>query len=531
MWRKRTIFIYQLPLLFSFIYFFITPKFLLPGEDAAILFNYIENFANTGVISYYPGGPATEGNSDFLFFVCTSLLYKVGWAPYYAALMVTAISLFFSSYGLLAIAYTRKSVLNFFTILSVYFSLQIWAGLLGYGTILFGMFYIWMLWAFKSSNSRLFFLNALLLCVDRADGLLYSVPLILAYLYIQRKFWSKHLRIFLIWFLLPYLIYFVWRWQYFDMFLPLPFYIKSRGLRWMNLVNISSFYINLHYIRYFLLWAIIPLLLMIFYPLKKIKIRYLLLILTGVVIPFWGYSAMVMEMNLSFRYQYPMYLTLVVMLIVMAKEKYAFWAVFFLGLFVFTTFQKSRDMGIHALQSKYNNMYAFGGALAAYTGNSMAVTESGILPWRSQWKSYDMWGLNTRTFTNGLIQSEDIVKLRPTIINIHAVGEHYDYLLDSGVIYKDKSWEGMCYNAFHAAKKMNYEIWMMPYDYRNYVHKEAPLKALQRIYYNLVNRYGVSERYDMFLIDKSAKDAENLNIVIRKYGGIPWDIYKKRGGH
>ncbi len=530
MLRKRTIFIFQLPLLFSFIYFYITPKFLLPGEDAAILFNYVENFISTGVISYYPDGPATEGNSDFLFFLFTSLLYKVGWDSYSAALIVTAVALFFSSYGLLAIAYTRKFILNFLIIASVYFSLQIWAGLLGYGTILFGMFYIWMLWAFFSNNARVMYLNALLLCIDRADGILYSFPLLVIYFLQHSRDWKRILRISVLWFVLPYSIYFIWRWHYFGMFLPLPFYIKSRGERLLNMVNISSFYINLHYVRYFLLWAIIPLLCMIIYPINKLRSSYLLLMIIGVVIPFWGYSAMVMEMNLAFRYQYPMYLSLVVLIIILAKEKYPIWAVLFLGVFMIKTFQKSRDMGIHALQSKYNNMYKLSDALALSEDNTMAVTEAGILAWRSKWETYDMWGLNSSAFTKRLISIEDVKNLKPTLINIHTAGDAYDYLWTKGGAYKEKSWEAMCYNAFQAGVNMQYQVWMLPYDYRNYIPKMPPLKALPRIYYNLVNRNGISTRYDMFMLDDESKNYSTLRKILENHGGITWEEYKKRGG-
>jgi hypothetical protein len=502
----------------------------MPGEDAAILFNYIENFAKSGVISYYPGGNATEGNSDFLFFVFTSMLYKAGWESYTSALMVTAIALFFSSYGLLAIAFTRKSLLNFFIITSVYFSLQIWAGLLGYGTILFGMFYIWMIWAFTVNNSRLLYLNALLLCIDRADGILYSLPLLAVYIFLHRTIWKKQMRYFVLWFMLPYSLYFIWRWQYFGTILPLPFYIKSRGSRWMNILNIDSFYINLHYIKYYLIWAIVPILAMIVYPIKKLPVRYIMLFFIGVFIPFWGYSALVMEMNLAYRYQYPMYLSLVILLIILAKEKYPLWATIFLGFFVYKTFQNSKNMGILALQSKYNNMYMLADELSKLKNNTIALTESGILAWRTGWKANDMWGLNTPSFTNKLIAPDDIVALKPTLINIHAAGDKYGYLLDSTHNYKTKTWEAMCYNAFVAGKMMDYEIWMLPYDYRNYIYKQPPLKALSRIYYNLVNRYGVSNRYDMFMLDIKSRDQQNIKHTLTKYGGITWLEYKKRGG-
>jgi hypothetical protein len=255
-----------------------------------------------------------------------------------------------------------------------------------------------------------------------------------------------------------------------------------------------------------------------------------MLFFIGVFIPFWGYSALVMEMNLAYRYQYPMYLSLVILLIILAKEKYPLWATIFLGFFVYKTFQNSKNMGILALQSKYNNMYMLADELSKLKNNTIALTESGILAWRTGWKANDMWGLNTPSFTNKLIAPDDIVALKPTLINIHAAGDKYGYLLDSTHNYKTKTWEAMCYNAFVAGKMMDYEIWMLPYDYRNYIYKQPPLKALSRIYYNLVNRYGVSNRYDMFMLDIKSRDQQNIKHTLTKYGGITWLEYKKRGG-
>jgi hypothetical protein len=528
MLRKRTIFIYILPLIFSFLYFYITPTYMLPGEDASILFSYVENFLKTGVISYYAGGPATEGNSDFLFFVATTFLQKMGWPTYSATLLITAIALFLSSYGIFAIAATRKVWVNFFAVCSIYFSVQIWAGLLGYGTILFGMFYIWMLWAFTKNNSRILFFNATMLCIDRADGIIYAAPLLIIYLFLHRATLLKHIRMLFIWTILPFGIYFLWRWQYFDMLLPLPYYIKSRGEKFLILFNKESYYHNQHYLLYFLMYAIVPILIMIFYPLKKLINRYLIIFVIGILIPFLCYSTLVMEMNLAFRYQYPMYLTLVILLIILAKEKFSLIATICLGFFVFKTFQKSTDQGIGALQSKYNNMYSLGEKLSRIETASMALTESGVLAWKSKWKCYDMWGLNTAEFTKSLIQIENIEAIHPTIINIHAAEEKYDYLFISNQKYNQKTWQGLCYNAFNAGKNMGYEIWMIPYDTRAYKNELPPLEPIQRIYFNLVNRNQNYKRYDMFMVNKKDIKYSQIIEVFKQSGAISYGDFKTK---
>ena len=57
----------------SIFYFYFTPSYLHPAEDATILYNYARNLKETGVISYYPGGPAVDGSTDFLFLLYPKL--------------------------------------------------------------------------------------------------------------------------------------------------------------------------------------------------------------------------------------------------------------------------------------------------------------------------------------------------------------------------------------------------------------------------------------------------------------------------
>lgn len=50
----------------------------IPDEDAAILYSYARNLADTGVIAYFRGGPRVEGATDFGWMVSIALLQKFG---------------------------------------------------------------------------------------------------------------------------------------------------------------------------------------------------------------------------------------------------------------------------------------------------------------------------------------------------------------------------------------------------------------------------------------------------------------------
>ena len=64
-----------------------------PDEDASILFSYSKNLVETGVISYFPGGEATEGATDFLWMLLLSLFYYFGIDIFFSALLINFFSL------------------------------------------------------------------------------------------------------------------------------------------------------------------------------------------------------------------------------------------------------------------------------------------------------------------------------------------------------------------------------------------------------------------------------------------------------
>ncbi|RMG67386.1 MAG: hypothetical protein D6722_13275, partial [Bacteroidetes bacterium] len=71
---------------------------LPPAEDAAILFRYSENLADTGVISYNPGGPPVEGATDFLWMLLLAAAHWLGLETYSASLGLSLLSLLATLY-------------------------------------------------------------------------------------------------------------------------------------------------------------------------------------------------------------------------------------------------------------------------------------------------------------------------------------------------------------------------------------------------------------------------------------------------
>jgi hypothetical protein len=56
----------------------------IPDEDAAILYGYSRNLAETGIISYIPGGARAEGATDFGWMIAIACLQKLGVPNHFA---------------------------------------------------------------------------------------------------------------------------------------------------------------------------------------------------------------------------------------------------------------------------------------------------------------------------------------------------------------------------------------------------------------------------------------------------------------
>lgn len=87
-------------ILFIFLVFLLTiisGIFSIPYEDAAITYQYSKNLAETGVISYIPGGERAEGVSDFSWMIIIAFLQKFNIGNHFAAalLNVSFLILFF----------------------------------------------------------------------------------------------------------------------------------------------------------------------------------------------------------------------------------------------------------------------------------------------------------------------------------------------------------------------------------------------------------------------------------------------------
>jgi hypothetical protein len=200
-------------------------------EDAYILFLYAENFAESGVISYFSGGEPAEGATDFLWMVLLSAIVRAGAPTPIAALVVNTLGVFLLTY--LLIHTGRQYGAPWIVLVPLAFVVPIHtatlAGLAGFSTPTFaGLALLVYVVAWRASGPSILAVPilGLLLGLFRPDG---AIPGVLFAL-IAYRYAGKHRRAYLGVLSLSGFIglgYFVWRWSYFGEVLPLPLLVKS----------------------------------------------------------------------------------------------------------------------------------------------------------------------------------------------------------------------------------------------------------------------------------------------------------------
>ncbi|HWM85423.1 MAG TPA: hypothetical protein VNO33_06280 [Kofleriaceae bacterium] len=224
-----------------------------PHEDAYILFRYVDNLVAGEGIAFNPGGPPTEGATDFLWMILLSVPVRLGVDVARAAVLLNAAGCALLAWVVARVwllparpgAVAHVAALVFAVCLpwlpgaqAAYdgFSLQLYAGLIAL------LFWVWL----HPSPRAMTALPYLALAVGlfRPDGVLIGVGFAVTAVIAARRDRAA-LRALLIHAgtaVLLGALYFAWRWWYFGELLPLPLYVKSQGgslgwatnVRWMK---------------------------------------------------------------------------------------------------------------------------------------------------------------------------------------------------------------------------------------------------------------------------------------------------------
>lgn len=416
---------------------FINLKNIHPAEDAAMLMRYAVHLAEGYGIVWNKGEKPVDGATDFLFMVMTALLIKSGLTP-----EVAIRSLIFTAHLINALLIYFAGVLIFRVDYRIVFLAAL---LLVTGN---GMFYVatcfgapvfalfasaaWLcvmrmiLVQSEWSWALAYGFFSLLTGLTRPEGVILTF-LMLVGLVIARG-WRSALTPAIAW--LAFVVglgglYFLWRWDYFGHPLPNPFYKKGGGALYMDgLKNSVRNFIGLN-LPLLVLW--------LFAIFSRPSLRIPFSLLAPVIVFILSFVLISPEMNTKGRFQYATYPMIILSSIIIykiTKDSFSSSPIKFpislsvalllsLSLHSLVVYYVYRDLPQMGSEGRYEVAVAL--SKYAHKGYYLAVTEAGLLPFYSGWKSIDTWGLNDSWIAhNGLITEEYLDKYRPAVIMFHA---------------------------------------------------------------------------------------------------------------
>ena len=415
--------------------------FKYPHEDVLILYRYIEIFSQSGVISFNLDQPPIEGATDFFWLIILTIFYKFGIDPFLSSQIINTLSLFGILYLLHSIY--LKEFNKFYQIIFIFIFINsgpiIGASILGFSALTFC--FIMMLvfyFAFKGDLAK-WSLFSIIFCLLRPEAFIFFLPTVLIiYNIVEGK--DRFLKYFIAVVLIG-LCYLIFRFNYFNEYLPLPITVKSIGgetslLRYFARISelTSTFFISL----------CLPLLTYYFlnrnkfFSLSNNFLKILLLLLPVILIYTFMLSTGHASQNIFFRYFAPIYFIVFVLSLYCMKAIYPNKIIFSLLTLIIIAGSLdhsnllNRTVGIekNKISNPTTNIFAYFSekinplTYLAYSINkhssvkTIMLTEAGNLPYISKKNSIDMAGLNFPIFSKRPVSCGDFEKFDADIVEI-----------------------------------------------------------------------------------------------------------------
>jgi hypothetical protein len=384
-----------------------------PVEDAAMLLRYAENFANGHGIRWNVGDPPVDGATDFLYMVATGALSRIAHIGVATASRILVLGAQLFSVGVVFAGARRILGGNRWVCaaMAVYLvagpATKMAEGCFGAPVFAASLLCCWcaaLLYVERGKTWGYGFLMAIfgfLSGLIRPEGVIVAVILLVATLYLTRARRAASLVVpFATVFILFGVPYFLWRWHYFGAPLPNPFYVKGGGHLYPS--SVEEAVKNLCE----LLFPVIPLI-----PLGWVspRTRRLATALAGVLVSFALMWVLLNNWNNHFmRFQYAIFpivlFTIPALLVDLSPLGLPRWrdlslqaraALAVAGLLATAGAAGYIDTRFDFLNNGFG-MQIFAERLQPFAahGHTMAVTEAGVLPLYSQWRTIDGLGLN-----------------------------------------------------------------------------------------------------------------------------------------
>ena len=484
--------------------FILSFNYVVPAEDSVILYEYAKNLANSGVITYGGNDIPIEGATDFLWMVVIALLKVIGINEFASSLALNFVGL-----AIVASCFTNpmEKVLVGAAFLLTPF---LYSSFSGFSTIFFSAVFVVSIKLLFDKNKYLY-TSLLVLCLVRPDGVVWGAGVVLIRLLHVKKIEELKIEIsrLVYWLIVPCLLYFAWRYWYFEEILPLPFLVKSS-------VPADLFIFHLESIKP--IWVVLfPVILTTFALAKNKEEATKIFILF--LMPIMFYAAMRLQQNVGNRFLAPMFFA---GLYIFSRFYGVRATAIFVSLSAFTLFYYTVNTLNSVASSSRENIYYLSKDLKNLHGR-MLITEAGRLPYYSDWYSEDSWGLNTPKFAHKLITVADVEAGNYDLIvghcDLHLIRSSEDLNNDG-----QRSWLNQCKSLVSFIKQRAYHIYLIPF-----LKEQESLKTQIKKFLNM-SVYSVSEsctRHDIFAVSPSYQDRQKLEKLIYKHGGIEYNSRMK----
>jgi hypothetical protein len=475
--------------------------YVVPAEDAVILYEYAKNFAQTGLITYGGASVPIEGATDFLWMVVIAFLKVLGINEFASALFINFLCL-----AIMASLF-RNSIEKLLVGAAILVTPFLYSSLSGFSTITFSTLYVIAIKLLLDRSKYLYF-SILVLCLVRPDGVVWGAGLVLIRV-LQCKTFDEFKGEFsrcLSWLVVPGLIYFIFRYWYFGELFPLPFLVKSSGHA--NLLIFHSSSLKAIVIVLFpLVLAVVALL-----KDKKEVAQFILLFLLPVVF----YASMRLEQNIGNRFLAPMFFGGLYLL----SRQYEMRAtIIFVLLSAYTMHGATLSTANSVANSSNENIYYLAKDLKQIYGK-MLITEAGRLTYYSDWHSDDSWGLNTPKYAHRLITSEDVRQGSYDLIVAHCdldmLDPKYDLIHDG-----QRSWTNQCKTLVSVIRQDEFSVYLVPFRNENPTLLDR-IKSFVKAAGSVPTQS--CERHDIYAVSNQFQDRKKLENLLFDHGGVAYNL-------
>lgn len=466
--------IYLLPVIIGLFFFLFGINILINGhlhEDAYILFQFSRNFASGNGITFDKVSGPIEGATDFLWMISIGLISKLTGDFAISALILNSLGLAILIYLIINIR-EKFDLITLALILAILISGGTSAALGGFSTLTYAALYA--LLTINSIKRKYIYITIFAICLPlfRPDGAILTFGTLLSLLIFADKTEFKKIVASYSIIIFVGVTYFLWRWNYFGVLLPLPLLVKQK-----TDYIFEGLLLNFNILKFY-----VPLLLSIIYFWKKDSNREHSIILLGPFLLFIALSFMHQSQNVGYRFQFVIIVAILIQAayaLPLIKDK----IIYLLSLLILITCIPGtwfiyRDYK-YLTNSDYINSFPQLLKKSNFQIDKIAITEAGRFPfWYNTKKMIDLVGLNSREIVlegpNTVLERE-----KPKLIFLHHAGRfNYNEPLKNNINFTEIDTKSISLNKYEGKNPVS----LAPAAALNYAQKNN--------YRTVIVRYG-----------------------------------------